>query len=302
MTSPRLLSATLLVLGTAACTRSEADTSTPNPPGCPTWRSPIERGQVQADGLEETSGLAMSRQHANVLWAHNDSGNDPILYALGTDGAVRGVFEIDGVDNRDWEDLSAGVDADGAPVLLIADIGDNNAVREHVSLQTIPEPTTLIGTEASPIRVRPTTRELTYPDGAHNAEALVALPDGSVVVITKEQEGSAGVYLAAPDATSFERIDEIAMGEGALDGDRLVTGADLSHDGTSLIVRTYLNVWLWRGLEGDDLPTLLDRHACRAPAPPEPQGEAITLSSDGVGFWTISEGLHPTVFHVPEAP
>ena len=49
--------------------------SCPSRRGCATPRHRRRSGQLQSPELEELSGLAASRQHADVLWAHNDSGD-----------------------------------------------------------------------------------------------------------------------------------------------------------------------------------------------------------------------------------
>ena len=69
---------------------------------------PVPMGVVQYDPLREASGLVASRSHPGVLWAHNDSGDDPRLYALTTSGRHLGVFTLDGAEARDWEDLAIG--------------------------------------------------------------------------------------------------------------------------------------------------------------------------------------------------
>jgi hypothetical protein len=36
----------------------------------------------------EASGLALSRRTPGIIWSHNDSGHDAVLYALGSNGAL----------------------------------------------------------------------------------------------------------------------------------------------------------------------------------------------------------------------
>jgi len=94
------------------------------------------------DGLQEISGLAASRHHPGVLWAIADGKRN--LYAIRTTPEV----QVDKVDLRrcklrDWEDL-AWFEQDGAPHLLIADVG-GNAANVHKRggsgfLYVLPEP------------------------------------------------------------------------------------------------------------------------------------------------------------------
>ncbi|MEM9334952.1 MAG: hypothetical protein AAGA33_08875, partial [Pseudomonadota bacterium] len=79
---------------------------------------------IEQDKLVEASGLARSQIHPGVLWAMNDSGGKPRLYAFDASGAHRGRLTVDPSKNRDWEDL-ASYTHDDIPYLLVADIGDN---------------------------------------------------------------------------------------------------------------------------------------------------------------------------------
>ena len=66
----------------------------------------------------EASGLAASRRTDGLIWTHNDSGGEPVLFALGTDGALRGKVRLEGVTNEDWEDLASG-EIDGQPMEFV---------------------------------------------------------------------------------------------------------------------------------------------------------------------------------------
>ena len=60
------------------------------PTVCSTGFSAISAGAVPSyQVLSEVSGVVASRQRSELLWMHNDSGGEPILYAVGTDGAER---------------------------------------------------------------------------------------------------------------------------------------------------------------------------------------------------------------------
>ena len=101
---------------------------------------PVPSGSVASAELVELSGLAAGRSAEGVLWAHNDSGDRPRLFALGLDGSDRGAFEVEGADAVDWEDMAAGPGPDGSPHLFVADVGDNAESRPEVAVYRIPEP------------------------------------------------------------------------------------------------------------------------------------------------------------------
>ena len=100
------------------------------------------------------------------LWTHNDSGQ-PILFALDTRGAVTARVRVTGAAVDDWEAIAVGPCPEGSCV-FVADIGDNAARRSSVTIYRIPEPA---ASEASAAVSAAFT--LSYPDGAHDAEALL---------------------------------------------------------------------------------------------------------------------------------
>jgi hypothetical protein len=198
------------------------------------------------------------------------------------------------VNPYDVEDLALA--ADGA--LWLADTGDNDRDRETVALHRLTR-----NGEATLFR-------LVYPDGPHDAEAL--LLDGSDVpyIVTKATFGTAGVYrpagaLDAPGPTPLQRVGSVRLGPtdtvggpvGAA-GSTLVTGAGMSGDGSVLALRTYTDAYLYAVPDGD-VVAALDRTPVRVPLPGEPQGEAVALAPDGT-LLSGSEGGAP-IRAVPEA-
>lgn len=198
------------------------------------------------------------------------------------------------VNPYDVEDLALA--ADGA--LWLADTGDNDRDRETVALHRLTR-----NGEATLFR-------LVYPDGPHDAEAL--LLDGSDVpyIVTKETFGTAGVYrptgaLDAPGPTPLQRVGSVRLGPtdtvgGPLGtaGSTLVTGAGMSGDGSVLALRTYTDAYLYAVPDGD-VVAALDRTPVRVPLPGEPQGETVALAPDGT-LLSGSEGGAP-IRAVPEA-
>ena len=65
---------------------------------------------------------------ADVLFAHNDSGDRSRFFAVSRTGADLGVFEVTGAQNVDWEDMDRGPCPAGS-CLYIGDIGDNDGSR-----------------------------------------------------------------------------------------------------------------------------------------------------------------------------
>ncbi|MDQ3990209.1 MAG: hypothetical protein M3291_13645 [Actinomycetota bacterium] len=233
--------------------------------------------------LDELSGLATDGQH---WFAVGDSGSRLEVLVLDPQTCAVADVVTNGVDPYDVEDLALG--ADGA--LWLADTGDNYRIRRTVALHRL-------GTDGDV-----TTFRLVYPDGPHDAEALLLDSTGLPHLVTKDIIGASGVYrpagpLAAPGPTPLQRVASLQLGPtdtpgGPLGlGSSLVTGAGVSPDGTVLALRTYTDAYLY-GAPGGDVVAALRRPPIRIPLPHEPQGEAVALAADGT-LLSGSEGGAP---------
>jgi hypothetical protein len=241
-------------------------------------------GRVADPSANELSGLVRSRSQPGVLWSHDDSGAGPVLFGLLADGRVVARPTVTGAQAVDWEDIAVGPAPDGRPLLYVGDIGDNASRRPSIDVYRVAEPRVGAAATAPAARLR-----LRYPDGAHDAEALLVDPlRGDIVIVTKAL-GAARAYraparLPAGSQTTLRRGPAIALS--------LVTAGDVSADGRIVVLRGYdrLAVWVRRGRE--PLTTTLARVPCLSPTSlaAEGQGEAIALDRRGASFATVTEG------------
>jgi hypothetical protein len=241
-------------------------------------------GRVADPSANELSGLVRSRTQADLLWSHDDSGAGPILYGLRTDGRVATRPTVTGAEAEDWEDIAAGRSADGGPLLYVGDIGDNGSRRATIDVYRVAEPRVGDAVTAPAERLR-----LRYPDGAHDAEALLVDPlRGDLVIVTKVL-GAARAYRAS---ASVAAGSQTTLRAGPAINLSLVTAGDVSADGRVIVLRGYdrAAVWLRRGRER--LTTTLRRAPCVSPTSlaGEGQGEAIALDRHGTSFLTVAEG------------
>ena len=236
--------------------------------------------------VTEASGLAASRRNAGTVWTHNDSGGAASLYALDGSGAIRATLNLTGAGNQDWEDMARGPGPDGGPDwLYAADIGDNGAVRPSIRVYRVAEPD-LSGIPAggSLASAAAGSVNLTYPDGARDAEALVVDPDGGDLFIITKREARSRVYRARAPAFGGESVRLEFAGEL---GNGFVTAADACPDGRTVLVRSYLGLEAYEGssvagaLRSTPSPRLVEA---------EPQGEAVAAAPDCQGYYTLSEG------------
>lgn len=269
------------------------------PPPCPTFGAGQVRGTLGSAAVTEASGVVESRAQPGVLWVHNDSGDTARLFAMTADGSHLGAYSLAGVTAVDWEDVAI-----DDTYLYAGDFGDNFTQRPFVTVYRVAEPT--VAVDQAPVTQQLTgvdPLELQYPDTAHNAETLLVDPvDGDLYIITKASSGDSRVFRApAPldpsSRVTLEEVAALALGGAARPGDTHATGGDTHPAGTALLVRTYNSAFFWWRPPGAPLWEAFSHAPCPAPLRSEPQGEAIGFSADGQGYYTVSEGDHPPLYH-----
>ncbi len=289
-TDPATTTSTAPVTPTA--TMPPPTTLAPGTSVCDPYLHVVETGTVAAADLVEISGTAVGREAPDVVWAHNDSGDGPVLYAIGPGGEDLGSVSIRNAFAFDWEDMAAAPGEPGRPTqLYLGDIGDNLGIRGgRITVYRIDEP--LPDDQA----VEADVLDLVYPDQeSPNAEALFVDPvDRSLYIVTRNPE-VARVYRADAAAAASSRQDlqlVVALPLGAS-----VTAADITWDGSVIAFRGESSVWMWHRENGSSIAQTLEDRPCSAPSPDEIQGESIAFAADG-SYVAISEGSHPPIHTV----
>jgi hypothetical protein len=191
---------------------------------------------------------------------------------------------------RDPEDLAIG--KDGA--VWVADIGDDplNPTRTSIGVWKVPAS----GSQATLYRMR-------YPDGKHDAEAMLLDANDQPIILTKEA-GVSRIYTPAtpiaPISSNSQGVALKKVGEFrpqrtgtstplSLIGQLQVSGAANSPDRTKVVVRTLSDAYEWDVPDGDVVKAITTGKPRITPLPEEPQGEAIAYSADGGTFYTVSD-------------
>jgi len=264
---------------------------------CPQCAAPVEAGTVANPAIVEASGIVASQSHPGAFYVHNDSGDSARFFAVDDKGADLGSYEVEGATAVDWEDIARGPCADPSKsCVFLADMGDNAVARTDYVIYRVEEPATLA---AGAHVVSGDALHFVYPDGSHNAEALLFDPKiGALVIITKNANES-GIYAFAPPFDTGKTATVARLGTAQVpDILPLVTSADLSPDRSALLVRTYGSVWRYEVGADVAIETALTTTPCLLTTPTEPQGEAVAWRTDGSGFVTVSEGVKPPLFSV----
>lgn len=185
-------------------------------------------GRMTAPALREVSGIVRSRTYPGIFWVHNDSGNEPVLYAIRADGRLVQSFRV-GAPNLDWEDIAI----DDAGNLYLGDIGNNLGLLPIRTIYRLAEPDPN-RRSTQPLPATPFAYR--YDGPAFDAESLII--DGPrAIVLSKHRDGRLAAFHGVPLVPGNPLRPAPAKELGSLPGfTEPVTGADLSPDGRRLVV------------------------------------------------------------------
>ncbi|MBL6715941.1 MAG: hypothetical protein ISQ03_06185 [Pseudomonadales bacterium] len=287
-------------------------------------RLDAELGSLRLEGravVPELSGLATSQSYPGILWAHGDSGQAPVLWALDLatgalafppylaerfdNGASWPGLTLEGASNIDWEDLTL---LDGW--LYVGDVGNNGNARRDLGLWALPEPNPRATERQRPAFFLPVhyPEQKRFPAGAweFDAEALFADPQAKALYLITKHRKAGDVRRFVPGAKLYRiplkgpRDESIAL-ELVDRNDELtaVTAAALSPSGRWLAVLTYRTLWVFprpeagaRWLSGEalsrPLPFLETRQAEALSWRDE---RTLLLGNEEGRLWTVSLNL-----------
>lgn len=244
---------------------------------------------ISGKKLKEASGISYSKSHQGQLWVEQDSGNPSVLYLLKTDGSVTDSVAITGATNRDWEDIAIGNGPDnGKTYLYVGDIGDNNLNHEEYAVYRFEEPGTNVHEVTTFDKIR-----FVYPDGFHDAEALVVDNSTKDIYIFTKRDAKSRVYrLTYPQNTTSVNFAQFVT-ELGYNG---VVSACLSPVNNELIIKTYTSLYYYGKNNSNALSLISEVEPIALDYQVEAQGEAVCFAADATGFYTLSEealGVEP---------
>ncbi|HEY4422598.1 MAG TPA: hypothetical protein VGN10_00245 [Pyrinomonadaceae bacterium] len=273
-----------------------------------TYGQPATLATIKDKSISESSGLVASRTTPGAYWTHNDSGDGPFIYAFDTRGDSFGTFRVNGGEARDWEDIAAGPGPQpNRSYLYIGDIGDNDAVRPEVIVYRVAEPA-LSSATRNFTKSRPGSTELAeairlrYPDGKHDAEALLVHPrTGNLYIVTKVLIANPVVYEAVAPFTAGRSITLRKVGEPRVPSlfGGAITGGSISPDGRRVALCDYFSGYelvLPAGRANFD--DIWKQKMTSFDLGKRKQGESITYRLDGKAFLATSEGKQSPLIQV----
>lgn len=275
------------------------------------YEAPKVIGKIKSPDITESSGIAASRCRPDVLWTHNDSGDDAFIFALDLTGKSLGTWRVPNAKNIDWEDIATFKDSRGKCFLYIGEIGDNKAQRPEHAIYRVVEPTLspddAASTRASPlISANAEVTRFSYPDFDQDGETLMVVPgSGDIYVVTKRVSGPAGVYKLKGDFGGNSAQLAEAIGEVSVPSipNGFLTGGDISPDGKRVIICDYSRAYEF------SLPETSQRFDDIWKQTPETidvgsrsVGEAIAYSVDGTSIFATSEKRGSPLIQVKRRP
>jgi|TARA_B110000211_G_scaffold39527_3_gene40584 hypothetical protein len=243
------------------------------------------------DIFEASGGVAVSGM-PHGLWTINDSGDSSNIYLINAlTGKTLLRMALSGLSSVDWEDMAHHTDSTGQRWLVVADMGDNNAIRSSVQLYAFHEPmwsgldTTGGWTNHVPLGLK--TWDFVYPGGARDAEALFVDPlTGQPCIITKREARNELHMLPAVPSSGLDSTTLI--GSFPFSSSTAADCASIAGHGMPIIVKSYQHIWLWERSDDMSVVEAMIQTPVRLPYTQESQGEALWWTLDG-GYATLSE-------------
>lgn len=270
-------------------------------------------GHLENHRADEVSGLAFSRRRDDLLWAVNDSGGGPLLYAIGSNGSDRGSVRVRGAVNVDWEALDSFV-LDGQPYLLIADVGDNLCWRPAVTFYVVPEPELRATRFDASTEIEPAfVLRARLPDGPEDIEAVAFDARARRILMLTKRTVPPVLYALdfAPRHDAPTEVEEVLVARRWTsvpgipqptaadlvtdpdygDGGSRPTAMDVSADGARAVVFTYNDAYVFERSPGEGWAQTFARPPLRVHAPRVRAMEAGAFGPDGRTLYMSSEFL-----------
>ncbi|MFF5199809.1 hypothetical protein ACFY3B_09390 [Micromonospora parva] len=282
-----LLGATVALAGVAAAAPA------PGASGPPAANPGQKRCTITDERLRELSGLVATKTGFIVINDGTEVAARKRIFFLDSKCKIaKEPVRYSGQGPSDTEDLALSKDG---KTLWIADTGDNPDSKERrsrIALWSMP----VAGSRL------PTLHRLSYPESKpHDAEALLIGDDGKPLIITKVTSGKAEIYTPSAalksgdtDPVPLQKAGEFTLPKTQTEnplntfGRIAITGASRTVDGSRVVLRTYADAFEFDVTDGDIVAALTTGKPRVTPLA-DPFGEAISYTSDGKSFLTVSD-------------
>lgn len=222
-----------------------------------------------------TESSALDYAGNSTFWSLNDSGNSNEIFCIANDGSVTKTIVVSNAINSDWEDLTHDF---ARNYMFIGDFGNNACSRTDLRIYRLPYP--------SGININSVTSEeirFTYPDQTtlpstwmnFDAESFFHF-QGQLYIFSKAY-GSAIGYTKMYSLPDVPGTYTATLVDSFYTGDR-ITSADISPDGSTVILLSYMQMHVFRNFTGADF--FRGQHTLISIAGNWTQKESVSFSSN----------------------
>lgn len=249
----------------------------------------VRLGLLDNPEINEASGIAASAVNQGMFWTHNDSGDKARIFLIDRQASNKAVVWLDGIENRDWEEISVGPGPEeGRSYVYVGEIGDNMSRYEQKHLYRLAEPSMPNRSGVLDTTIYEfDTITFTLEGGPRDTEALIVDPlTRDIYIFSKNEKKGIRVFrLPYPQSITRSTEAEYVMSIPIVK----VCAADISPDGSEILIKNYTHVYYWQRKGDEPIEETLKKDPKSLPYTTEPQGEAITFDRDGKGYYTLSE-------------
>ena len=209
--------------------------------------------------INESSGMACGRRNKDVFWTHNDSGDEPRIFAF----------------NRK----------------------DNAGKKKKVTLYLVKEPK--LRTDKTPAAGRiPLVMKInfTYEDGPDDCESVAVDPTTRTIYLLTKRRKRSVYMLPIPDKPTDKTLSARAIAKLDLSW---TTAMDMSPDGLRAVVLTYTDAYEYTRRPNEQWAQAFARKGRRISMPRRRQGESICYGPDGKTLYLTSEKVPTPLLMVP---
>lgn len=204
--------------------------------------------------IHETSGLENGPN--GWFWTQNDGGNPAEIHCVDTNGIIQRTVSVLGDANTDWEDIAK----DDVGNLYIGNFGNNSLNRTDLRIVKIPNADTCTVSCAVS-----DTITFSYPDqfdfppngnyGNFDMEAMLWFQDSLHLFSKDRSSPSTGYtkhYRLPTTNGQFQALLVDSLNTGSTSFFNAITAADISEDGTQVVLLNADHIWLITGFQGSN--------------------------------------------------
>ena len=236
-----------------------------------------------------------------------------MLHAIGVDGRSQGTLRLNEANNLDWEAV-ASFEFHGRSWLLVADAGDNNAIRDHSTIYVVEEPALEDGEDA--VASPEWTISFRWPDGPRDCEAVSVDAGGERILLLSKRTIPAVLYelplrsetTGVITATRLGAVDSLPQ-PTARDLERAApernwhwqpTAMDMRSD--AAVILTYRAVYHFERRSGEPWIEALRKPLVVIDLEDLREAEAVAFAEDGRSVIVTVEAPFPPLYRVQLAP